>query len=76
MDFEYIIYEKKEAIAVIKLNRPKVLNAMNKKLWINFKAALEEAKTDPAVKVVIITGEGRSFSTGADQKESKSTFMG
>lgn len=72
MDFECIIYEKEEAIATIKLNRPKVLNAMDKQLWIDFQAALEDAKTDPAVKVLIITGEGRAFSTGADQKESKS----
>ena len=71
MDFECIIYEKEEAIATIKLNRPKVLNALNKQLWIEFKAALADAKTDPIVKVLIITGEGRSFSTGADQKESK-----
>jgi enoyl-CoA hydratase len=76
MDFECIIYEKEEAIATIKLNRPKVLNAMNKQLWIDFQAALEDAKTDPAVKVLIITGEGRAFSTGADQKESKSINCG
>jgi enoyl-CoA hydratase len=37
---------------------------------------LEDAKTDPAVKVLIITGEGRAFSTGADQKESKSINCG
>ena len=72
MDFECIIYEKEEAVAIIRLNRPKVLNAMNKRLWIDFRAALEDAKSDPTVKVLIITGEGRAFSTGADQKESKS----
>ena len=72
MDYECIIYEKEEAVAIIKLNRPKVLNAMNKRLWIDFLAALKDAKSDPTVKVLIITGEGRAFSTGADQKESKS----
>lgn len=71
MDFECIIYEKKQDIAVIKLNRPHVLNAMNKQLWVDLQSALEDAKTDPSVKVVIITGEGRAFSTGADLKESK-----
>ena len=72
MDFECIIYEKEDGIATIKLNRPKVLNAMNKQLWLDFQLALEDVKNDPAIKVLIITGEGRAFSTGADLKESKS----
>jgi len=71
MDFECIIYEKGDGIAVIKLNRPKVLNAMNKQLWLDFQVALEDVKNDPEIKALIITGEGRAFSTGADLKESK-----
>ncbi len=71
MNFACIIYEKESSIATIKLNRPQVLNAMNKQLWLDFQEALEDARTDPGIKVVIITGEGRAFSTGADLKESK-----
>lgn len=71
MDFECIIYKKEEGIATIKLNRPKVLNAMNKQLWLDFQVALEDVKNDPEIKVLIITGEGRAFSTGADLKDSK-----
>ena len=71
MDFECILYEKEEGIAIIKLNRTKVLNAMNKQLWIDFQVALEDVKSDPEIKALIITGEGRAFSTGADLKESK-----
>ncbi len=71
MDFECIIYEKEEGIAIIKLNRTKVLNAMNKQLWLDFQAALEDVKSDPEIKALILTGEGRAFSTGADLKESK-----
>jgi enoyl-CoA hydratase len=71
MTFECIIYEKKGAVAVIRLNRPRVLNAMNKTLWLDFQNALEDVKNDPEIKVLIITGEGRAFSTGADLKESK-----
>ena len=71
MDFECIIYEKEEGIATIKLNRPKVLNAMNKQLWLDFQVALEDVKNDPEIKALIVTGEGRAFSTGADLKESK-----
>ncbi|CAB5152611.1 3-hydroxybutyryl-CoA dehydratase (EC [Olavius algarvensis associated proteobacterium Delta 3] len=61
MEFECIIYQKEADIAIIRLNRPKVLNAMNRQLWIDFQAALEDAGRDAAVKVVIITGEGRAF---------------
>ncbi len=71
MDFECIIYEKQDHIAIIKLNRPKVLNAMNKQLWNDFQKALDDVKADPAIKVLIITGQGRAFSTGADLKDSK-----
>jgi len=71
MEFECIIYEKQGGIATIKLNRPKVLNAMNKQLWLDFQEALEDVKNDPEIKVLIITGEGRAFSTGADLKDSK-----
>jgi enoyl-CoA hydratase len=71
MDFECIIYEKEEGVATIKLNRTKVLNAMNKQLWLDFQVALEDVKSDPEIKALIVTGEGRAFSTGADLKESK-----
>jgi enoyl-CoA hydratase len=71
MDFECIIYEKGEGIATIKLNRPHVLNAMNKQLWLDFQVALDDVKNDPEIRVLIITGEGRAFSTGADLKDSK-----
>lgn len=71
MDFECIVYEKKEGIATIKLNRPDVLNAMNRQLWLDFQVALEDVRKDPVIKVLIITGAGRAFSTGADLKESK-----
>ncbi len=71
MNFECIIYEKHQGIATIKLNRPKVLNAMNKQLWLDIQSALEDAKNDPVIKVLVITGKGRAFSTGADLKESK-----
>jgi len=71
MDYECIIYEKQDKIGLIKLNRPKVLNAMNRQLWIEMQDALESAKLDNEIKALIITGEGRAFSTGADLKDSK-----
>ncbi|UCD80446.1 MAG: enoyl-CoA hydratase/isomerase family protein [Desulfobacterales bacterium] len=71
MNFECINYEKHQAIATVKLNRPRVLNAMNKRMWLDIQAALEDAGNDSEIKVLVVTGEGRAFSTGADLKESK-----
>ena len=71
MELECIIYDKQDGVAIIRLNRPQVLNAMNKRLWLDMQTALEDARADGNIKVVVITGEGRAFSTGADLKESK-----
>ena len=71
MQYECVILEKEEAVGIIKLNRPRVLNAMNKQLWLDFGSALDEMQRDKGIKVVIITGQGRAFSSGADLKESK-----
>jgi len=71
MNYECIIYEKKNHQAWIKLNRPKVLNAMNRQLWLDCQSAMDDAGQDSNIKVLIITGQGRAFSTGADLKESK-----
>jgi enoyl-CoA hydratase len=71
MSYECIVYEKKDAIGIIKLNRPSVLNAMNQQLWIEMQDVLEIVKQDHGVKALIITGAGRAFSTGADLKDSK-----
>lgn len=71
MEYAHIIYTKQSGVSLIKLNRPNVLNAMNKQLWLDFQDALEDSRRDPEIRAVIITGEGRAFSTGADLKESK-----
>jgi len=61
MDFDCIIYEKDAGVAIIKLNRPRVLNAMNKQLWIDFQAALEDTRNDSTIKALVITGEAGRF---------------
>jgi enoyl-CoA hydratase len=75
MEFKCMIYEKQDHLAVIKLNRPKVLNAMNKQLWLDVQDALKDAGDDSNIRVLIITGQGRAFSTGADLKESKTRSL-
>jgi len=71
MAYDCIRCETEEGVALITLDRPKVLNALNRRLWIEFEEALETVRQDTAIKVLIITGEGRAFSSGADLKESK-----
>jgi enoyl-CoA hydratase len=71
MEYDTLRFEKSEGIATITLNRPKVLNALNQQLWLDLQNTLEDAQQDPTIKVVILTGQGRAFSSGADLKESK-----
>jgi enoyl-CoA hydratase len=71
MEFDTLLFTQDQSIATITLNRPEVLNAMNKQLWLDLKAAFQKVKEDSQIQVVIITGEGRAFSSGADLKDSK-----
>ncbi|MGC9345997.1 MAG: enoyl-CoA hydratase/isomerase family protein, partial [Candidatus Bathyarchaeales archaeon] len=72
MEFKYIIYEKREGIATITLNRPEALNAFNKEVVDEVLQALEDVKKDENVHVVILTGAGeKAFSAGADIKTMK-----
>src|SRR5713101_10004449 len=70
LSLENVSYAKKGAIAYVTLNRPKVLNALNKKTWEDLKAAFEDAQDDAAVRGVILTGAGdKAFIAGADISE-------
>ncbi|NWF86886.1 enoyl-CoA hydratase/isomerase family protein [Candidatus Bathyarchaeota archaeon] len=72
MEFKHIIYEKAEGIATITLNRPEALNAFNKELITEVLQAIEDIKTDEAIRVVVLTGAGeKAFSAGADIKAMK-----
>jgi enoyl-CoA hydratase/carnithine racemase len=64
---ETVLYEKKNGIAYVTLNRPKVLNALNRQAWNDLKTAFEDARDDAAVRGVILTGAGeKAFIAGAD----------
>lgn len=56
------------AVAIITLNRPESLNAMNPEMLDTMYKAAEKAANDPAVRCVVITGNGRAFSAGGDVK--------
>jgi 2-(1,2-epoxy-1,2-dihydrophenyl)acetyl-CoA isomerase len=66
MTYEQINYEKSGGIATITLNRPERLNAFTPVMLDEWLAALTDANTDNEVRVVILTGNGRGFCTGAD----------
>ena len=67
---ETVTYEKKGAIAYVTLNRPKVLNALNKTALADLRAAFEDARDDSSLHGVILTGAGdKSFIAGADINE-------
>lgn len=65
-DEKILLYEKKDGVAVITLNRPDKLNAFNDELSFAVIDALKEAEKDPEVRAVIITGAGRGFCAGQD----------
>ena len=76
MSLQTIEMTKKDKVAVIKLNRPELLNAVNEQLVWDFQKATEDVKKDDSVRVVIITGSGRGFSAGADLSEKKASWKG
>ncbi len=70
LSLETVLYEKKTGIAYVTLNRPKVLNALNKKAIAELRAAFEDARDDSEVHGVILTGAGdKAFIAGADINE-------
>jgi len=67
LTLENVLYEKKGAIAYVTLNRPKVLNALNRQTWEDLQAAFEDARDDAEIRGVILTGAGdKAFIAGAD----------
>jgi enoyl-CoA hydratase len=70
MAYENILLEKKNAIAYVTVNRPKVLNALNMATMEELRAAFHDIKQDSAIRAVIFTGSGdKAFIAGADISE-------
>jgi enoyl-CoA hydratase/3-hydroxyacyl-CoA dehydrogenase len=66
--FGPVNYYKHHDYALIKMNRPDKLNALNEEMWIGLRRALEHADEDPDIRAIVITGEGRAFCAGDDIK--------
>ncbi|WIF95689.1 short-chain-enoyl-CoA hydratase [Caminicella sporogenes] len=69
MELKYLLFEKKENIAVIKFNRPKALNALNTQVLEELDKLIDCIKNDKQIYVAIFTGEGKAFVAGADISE-------
>ncbi len=67
--YEYILTEKHERVGLLRLNRPKALNALNHAMISELMQALSEFEADPTIGAVVITGNERAFAAGADIKE-------
>jgi 2-(1,2-epoxy-1,2-dihydrophenyl)acetyl-CoA isomerase len=65
-----LLLDIQDGIATITLNRPEVYNAFNDPLSYELQDALKKAEKDPAVRVVVLTGAGKAFSSGQDLKAS------
>lgn len=65
-NFKTLLYEKKDNVVVITLNRPDKYNALNLQLNQDLKNSLREAKEDDDIRVIILTGAGKAFCAGAD----------
>jgi trans-feruloyl-CoA hydratase/vanillin synthase len=69
MSFKTLQLEKDAGIAIITFNRPEKVNAMNPQLHEDMFSILELLRYDDAVRVIVITGAGKSFSAGMDLRE-------
>ena len=74
MSYEFIRYEIAAGIATVTLNRPDVFNAMNPGMMSELLDVLDRTDRDDAVRVVVVTGEGKAFCGGADLSKGADIF--
>ena len=69
MEFTTIKFEKKAGYAIITLNRPDKLNALNNQLFTDLDNVITAIELDTEIRAILLTGEGKAFAAGADIKE-------
>jgi enoyl-CoA hydratase len=69
MNYETILVTREDRVAIITLNRPKALNALNSQVMAEVTAAAAELDADAGVGAIVLTGSERAFAAGADIKE-------
>ena len=70
-DYNTINVDMNEDIAIVRFSRPKALNALNHEMTLELAELFDKLENDPAVRGIILTGEGRAFMAGADISEMK-----
>ncbi|MCX5581029.1 enoyl-CoA hydratase [Kaistia terrae] len=69
MSYETILVETRDAVGIIRLNRPKALNALSRQLIADLNAALDDFEADAGIGAIVLTGSEKAFAAGADIKE-------
>src|ERR1043165_5559977 len=67
--FEYIIVESMGAVGIVRLNRPKMLNALSFGVFREIAAAVDDLEADDKIGCIVVTGNEKAFAAGADIKE-------
>ena len=70
-----VVYERREGVVTLRLNRPETLNAMNEAMMAEFERLLPDIAADAAVRALVLTGTGRAFSSGGDQKRDRGRMV-
>ena len=76
MELKHLLYARRDAVATVTINRPDARNALSHDVVVELRAALEEAKRDAAVRVIVLTGAGALFCAGADLNSSTAISSG
>ena len=76
MEYQTVTVERQEHRAIITMNRPEVLNAINRQLRQDIHSALDEIEVDRHIRVVVLTGAGRGFCSGADVRDMRGRAEG
>ena len=75
MNYEHILVEKENGVAILTLNRPEHLNAMNRQLSLELHDAVQQMDADPAIGCIVVTGTGdRAFPRAATSTSSARTI--
>ncbi|MQY31821.1 enoyl-CoA hydratase [Nocardia aurantia] len=71
-EFDTILLERRDRVALLTLNRPEALNALNSQVLEDITTALDRLERDKTIGAVVLTGSSRAFAAGADIKEMQS----
>ena len=75
MAYNTLLLEIADGIALLKINRPQAMNALNQEVLLELLAAFQELEKDVNVHAIILTGEGKAFVAGAEIKEMGSRYL-